>query len=256
MPTPFMHLQIAEQIGAAPELSDFARHLLHAAWPAFYFGNVAPDFQAICGLPRETTHFYGSMPLEGKEAYAIMLAHHPQLVYTPQMPLAQAAFIAGYCVHLLFDLCWYRQILLPFFANPPYWQDNWQRFLAHNALLIFLDRVALNSLSVDASHDLAGAMPDSWLPFAADAELIKWRDNLTSQLSPGASVQTIEIYAQRMKMVPAEFAANLQDPDWMAQIVFDKVPLAAVQEILDACRQRALSLITQYLAVPAVFPLI
>lgn len=256
-----MHLQIAEQIGAAPDLADAVgvtpgRRLLEAAWPAFYFGNVAPDFQAVCGLPREMTHFYGSPPLPDREAYEVMLSRYPQLVYTPSMSLAQAAFVAGYCVHLLFDLCWYRQILIPFFAEPPYWQDNRQRFLAHNALLIYLDRVALNSLSADASQELAAAAPDHWLPFAADAELIKWRDNLTPQLRPGASVQTIDIYASRMKLVPAEFATNLQDPDWMAQHVFDKVPLAAVQGILDACRQRSLTLIAQYLAVPTAFSLV
>lgn len=250
-----MHLQIAERIMTEPVLPRATRQLLTTSWPAFYFGNVAPDFQAVCGLPRETTHFYGTPPQPDEEAYEVMLRQYPELARVGEMSPTRMAFVAGYCVHLLFDVCWFREILVPFFLEPSYWQDNGQRFLSHNVLLIYLDRVALNSLSVDAGIDLAAAEPDHWLPFAGDDQLRLWRDNIVPQLRPRARVQTIDVYAQRMRLDPATFAAHLQDPDWMAEHLFNKVPLYEVQGVLDRCRQRSLSLLTNYLAQPARQPL-
>ena len=62
MPTPFMHLKIAEAIGSHADLHLAARELLDANWSGFYLGSVAPDVQTVSRVPRDQTHFYDLPP--------------------------------------------------------------------------------------------------------------------------------------------------------------------------------------------------
>jgi len=58
VPTPFYHLNIAEELlehlGLPPAITD----LINTYRFTFLFGNVAPDVQVISGQTRESTHFY------------------------------------------------------------------------------------------------------------------------------------------------------------------------------------------------------
>jgi hypothetical protein len=247
MPTPFMHLQIAERIWAQPNLETAVRELLAREWPAFYLGSVAPDYQTICDIPRERTHFYELPPDPLAEAHAVMLARHPELADLAELSPAQAVFIAAYSAHLMLDLRWYREVLAPLFIQSPHWQDHRQRFIIHNVLLTYLDKIALETLPADAAVTLAAAEPQAWLPFAEDGDLLRWRDILVAQLQPGASILTVAIYAQRLNLSPAEFAARLEDPIWMNEQLFNRVPVAQVQELLDTAVPQSVSLITEYL---------
>jgi hypothetical protein len=47
-------------------------------------------------------------------------------------------------------------------------------------------------------------------------------------------------------MTPAEFAASLEDPDWMEAHVFDRLPVAEIQEILQAALPRSVDLLLGY----------
>jgi hypothetical protein len=247
MPTPFMHLQIAERIWAQPELDTAVRALLAREWPAFYLGTVAPDFQTICDIPREKTHFYDLPPDPLSEAPAVMLARYPELAHPAALSSAQAVFIAAYSAHLMLDVRWYREVLVPLFIQSPHWQEHRQRFIIHNVLLTYLDKMALTTLPADAAAILAAATPRKWLPFAQDEDLLRWRDILVTQLHPGAGILTVEIYAQRLNLSPAEFSARLEDPAWMESQLFSRVPVAQVQELLDTAVAQSVSLITDYL---------
>jgi hypothetical protein len=247
MPTPFMHLQTAERIIASERLEPEIRDLLLANYPAFYLGNVAPDYQTICDIPREETHFYKLPPALDNQGYDRMLARHPELAEVDKLASNKAMFIAGYSIHLKLDLRWYHEVLMPYFFLGEGWADNKQRFMIHNTLLTYLDMLAVETLPENAAEILSSAVPDYQLPFAEDSKLTVWRDMLVDQLRPGAMLQTVEIYAGRLKMLPEEFAANLENPAWMNDHVFGKVPLEKVQAMLTEAVGESIDIITRYL---------
>lgn len=251
MPTPFMHLQIAEQIRseleARPGSDGRLLCTLLQAWPAFYLGSVAADYQTITQVPREATHFYTLPPDPDNQAYPEMLACYPELADATALPPTQGVFVAAYCAHLMLDLIWFRRILLPFFAGVSDLGSREQRRLLHDVLLTYLDKLAFDALPATAGMTLAAAQPDHWLPFADDADLVRWRDMLAAQLQPGGKLQTIEIYAGRLGMSPAAFAANLNDPTWMSDYLFAKIPVAEVQTILASAVPQSITLLTDYL---------
>ncbi|MBK8985036.1 MAG: hypothetical protein IPM39_02985 [Chloroflexi bacterium] len=252
MPTPFMHLHLAEQIRSAAE-TRFGRDgrlatLLAQSWPAFYLGSVAADCQDLAGIPRTATHFYNVPPEPDNQAYPRMLAAYPELTDLAHMPPDQAVFVAAYSFHLIVDLVWFREILLPYFVHAINWRaGHEQRHLVHNIVLTYLDKQAYEALPPTAVATLAAATPDHWLPFVNDEALVAWQNLLVAQLQPGAMPQTVNIYARRLHMSPVEFANSLQDPTWMADHVFNVVPIAEIQARLDTAVLTGLDMLAHYL---------
>lgn len=251
MPTPFMHLHIAEQIKESlKDQSGQERNLfavLDDEWPAFYLGSVAPDYQTLCGVPREVTHFYGLPPAPDNQAYPRMLARYPQLSSADRLPADQAVFVAAYAAHLMLDLIWFRKIVVPKFYNAPQLGDVQKRHLLHLILLSYLDKLAFEALPDNAGNTLASAHPDHWLPFAADEDLRAWRDFLAPQLLPGGTSQTVEIYAGRLQMTAEAFADKIDNGVWLEKNLFAQVPVTAVQEILVEAVPASIRLINGYL---------
>lgn len=244
-----MHLAVAEQVRRHPALPPAVGGQLDAAWPAFYLGNVAPDFQTISSVPREVAHFYPLPPPRDLVAHEVMLDEHPEFRDPQQLSLEHAVFIAGYRAHLLLDLRWYWDVLIPCFVEATGWPaDHRRRFLVHNTLLTYLDSEARRELPAGAGQTLAAVSPNGWLPFAGDGNLIRWRDMLVDQLRPGAIPATVAIYAERMHMSPEEFAANLDNPEWMAEEVFRKVSLEHVLGVLASGVDESVELVGDYLS--------
>ena len=247
MPTPFMHLQMAEEICVEAQRRNGRLHaLLCQQWPAFYFGSVAPDFQSIAGVPRQQTHFYGVPPEPDNMGYNYMWQAYPSVTDVAHMTPEQAMFVAGYSAHLLYDVIWLREVVDPFFFHAKNLGDRKQHILIHFILLTYLDKLAVEALPPTAVHTLAAAHSDQWLPFAENKDLLTWRDLLVPQLEPDAPLSTVEIYAERLQMTPAEFAANLDDPAWMAAHVFGKLPVPQIQEILATAVPRSVDLLLEY----------
>lgn len=244
-----MHLRVAQRIYDHPDLPASIKRRLEAAWAAFSLGNVAPDFQTICDVPREVAHFYELPPSREVEAHEKMMAVYPELADPGQLGVEHAVFIAGYRAHLLLDLRWYWEILIPCFVEADDWPaDHRQRFLVHNTLLTYLDRQSRAALPEDAGPVLAAARPDGWLPFAGDGDLIRWRDMIAGQLEPGTVPATVSIYAERMRISPVVFAANLDNPDWMAGEVFRRVPIDHVLGVIDRGVDASVRLLNDYLS--------
>jgi hypothetical protein len=242
-----MHLQIAEQICAETRTGNGRLHtLLQQQWPAFYFGTVAPDYQEVAAVPRRQTHFYGLPPEPGNMGYNAMWAAYPELADVTNLSAEQAIFVAGYSVHLLYDVIWLREVVDPYFFRAENMGDRQQRMLVHFILLTYLDKLAVESLPETAGQTLAAAHSEQWLPFADNDHLLQWRALLLPQLQPGAMSSTVEVYARRLRMTPAEFAASLEDPDWMEAHVFSKLPVAEIQEILQAALPRSVELLLDY----------
>jgi hypothetical protein len=255
MPTPFIHLHIAEQIratAAATQPEGTLHCRLNAHWPAFYLGSVAPDVQTVSGAPRAATHFYNLPPAPDSDAVSRLWTQYPSLAEGAALPPAQGIFVAAYCAHLMLDLIWFREVLIPYFAEVEGLGEFKERRLLHHTLLTYLDRQAYEALPPDAASTLAAARPRHWLPFVADADLAAWQAMLAAQLAPGAPSQTIRIYAERMEMAPDRFAARVADEAWLAQNLFARIPMAQVKRRLETAVGQSIRLITDYLDIDSV----
>lgn len=231
MPTPVEHLRIAEQILASPSLPEAIRSRLdqdEAVRGAYFFGHIAPDVQVISRQPRETTHFF-TVPLTDQRAgYKKILMTYPWLSRPSNLPAAQSAFLTGYLSHLLLDEYWVREVFQPVFGSQQMWGDWRERLLLHNVLRTWLDRRDLPQLQDGIGDRLRYAEPKDWLPFAADADLRRWRDLVADQLAPGAEVKTVEIFADRARIPHNEFLVLLE-PGAMKARVFSRIPLAKIE---------------------------
>lgn len=251
-----MHLQIAEKIKTAVDQENSRANgrtngrlstLLANHWPAFYYGSVAADFPAICNVARSTSHFYAMPPAVDEDAAQNMLDAYPTLGAPSGMDPEHTVFVAAYGAHLLLDLIWFHDILVPFFVQPAGLGNRRQRTLLHFTVLTYLDQIALNGLPETAAATLAMAEPRGWLPFAADDDLITWRDLIVRQLRPDGPVETVSIFAARLQMSAEAFAANLADEAWMAENVFQQIPVERIQEILETAVDQSIDQIHRYL---------
>lgn len=245
-----MHLDIAEQILVHPKLAAPIRSCLADHWSAFYLGSIAADYQSIGNVPREATHFYG-LPMAVTEAvgWDKLQLEHPELADSSNLDVQSAIFLAAYGAHLHYDVVWYKQILVPFFWLSDRWEgvSKRDRFTVHNMLLTYLSGVSLARLPVSAETTLAAAHPNYAMPFIDIALLSKWQQLIVDQLAPGAPIHTVQIYAERLGMTPDEFAAKLRDQAWLQSQLFDRVPLAAVEEIFEQALDESVQLINSFL---------
>ena len=246
MPTPFTHLATVPELFAHPALPPAVAAALTAELPAFLLGNIAPDVQTVSGQTREATHFF-PVPLDpGPPAVRRLLAAHPALARPAALPAAQAAFLAGYWAHLVFDELWIARVFTPYFGPDAAWgADFRERLYLHNILRAAWDAADLARLTPLAGPTLAAAEPHGWLPFVEDQHLAAWRDWVADQLRPGAASRTVEVFTQRMSVDPAAFAALLADPAALDRRLYAFVPpavLAAYRAAATAASGRAITL--------------
>ena len=224
MPTPFYHISIAFDLLAHPDLPGEVRSTLEQNWAAFLFGNTAPDVQVVSGQPREDTHFFdlpirpGDMP-----GWDRFLAVYQSLAQPENLSPSQAAFLAGYLCHLQADWLWILKIFSPVFGPYCNWDSFAHRLYLHNVLRAYLDRQILPGLDPDTGTELSRAKPAGWLPFVQDVHLHTWRDYLAQQLQPGASVQTVEVFAARQGLSPDAFYHLLSSEEEMDHNVFSHI---------------------------------
>ena len=246
MPTPVMHLALAEGILRGDILpSAIRRRLLEQRGP-FLLGHTAPDVQTVSGQTREETHFYAIPRTTDRPAHEVLFATHPALTHAEALPPAQAAFVAGYVAHLVLDELWLDCIYFPYFRRQE-WGSRRERSFLHNVLRTWMDRQDQQQLNGSVVMALREANPQGWLPFVSDECLQAWRDWLVEQLGPGHSVQTAEVFAQRMGIPVVEVEAALRSPQQMEERVFRRIPQSVLQSFHDIGYERSVALISQYL---------
>ncbi len=208
-----------------PDLPEATRRFLNWQRGPFLLGNTAPDVQVVSHQEREQTHFF-TLPVltEAPLPWKYMAAAYPSLSCSQCGSAEQAAFVAGYLCHLQADWEWVRDIFVPYFVLQQEWGDTWQRLYLHNVLRSYLDRQVLVFLPKDMHSALLRANPYHWLPFVRDNDLYQWRDLLISQLEPGASIKTVEVFASRQDIDPRDYYALLDSQERMEQEVFQYIP--------------------------------
>jgi hypothetical protein len=246
MPTPVMHLTLAEEILRGRDLKPAARRLLVRQRGPFLLGNTAPDVQTVSGQARDETHFYSIPRTTDRPAYETLFAAHPELARARRLPPARAAFVAGYIAHLVLDELWLDDIFLRYFGGQQDWGTWPERAFLHNVLRTWMDRRDLQRLNGTVAMALRTAQPRGWLPFVEDDHLKAWRDWLVEQLGPGRSVQTAEIFARRMGVPVAEVEAVLRSPQQMEARVFGRTSPAVLQSFHDTGYERSVTFINWY----------
>jgi hypothetical protein len=247
MPTPIQHLVIANDVLADPALPPVAREVLAAQRGAFWFGTIAPDVQTVSGQTREATHFFTLPPTDTRPAHQILFAAHPALAHAHSLTRAQAAFMAGYVSHLALDELWIAQVFIPSFGPEAEWDTFRERLLIHNVLRTWLDQRDQSRLGDDVSGTLARVEPRRWLPFVSDLYLRLWRDEIAAELAPGATIRTVEVFAERLHVPPAEFHRMLESPAELQQRVLIHIPLGCVDKFYADARAVSVRLIAEYL---------
>lgn len=247
MPTPVMHLALAEEILGGDLLSPATRCLLARQRGPFLLGHTVPDVQTISGQGREETHFYTIPRSTDRPAYEALFAAYPRLARAEMLSPTQAAFTAGYIAHLLLDEIWLDDIFLRYFMARE-WASLRERLFLHNVLRTWMDARDQRRLNGSVAVALRETKPQGWLPFVADEHLRAWRDWLVEQLAPAHSVQTAEVFARRMGVPVTEMEAILRSPGQMEERIFSRIPRAALQSFHDTGYERSVALIDQYLA--------
>lgn len=248
MPTPFYHLSIAEEVLARAELPKRVRRFLEEQQGPFFLGNTAPDVQVVSGQLRKETHFF-DFPLLSwpRPPWEQCLLENPSLACAPELPPARAAFISGYLCHLQADWFWAREIFVPIFGLDSAWGTFTQRLYFHNVLRAYLDRQILPLLTDGTARALSQVQPAGWLPFVNDSHLQRWRDLLVVQLHPGASIQTVDVFAARQGIPPQEFYRLLDSPEELEQKVFSHVSHEQLEHYRRHLVEENLRLIQAYL---------
>jgi hypothetical protein len=239
LPTPVEHLRVAEETLASGYLPESIRAKLDRdvnVRGAYFFGHIAPDVQVVSRQPRESTHFFSVPPTHPEPGFVRMLLAFPWMARPAALSAAQAAFLTGYISHLFLDEYWVREIFHPVFGQEQTWGSWHERLLLHNVLRAWLDRRDLNLLAGGVGALLCSAEPGAWLPFAADADLTRWRDLVADQFTPGAEIRTVEILAHRSRIAATDFR-DLLEPRLMEERIFSRVSL----ESLNSFRERALA---------------
>lgn len=240
MPTPFTHLAVAADLLADTSLPPG----VPPERPAFLLGNIAPDVQVLSHQAREATHFF-PVPLNGAPpAEQTLFVRYPALRPLSALPPAQAAFLAGYLAHLVFDQLWIARIFEPVFGPEQTWGESFhERLYLHNVLRAHWDGLDLVRLQPGAAQALAAAQPRGWLPFVEDRYLAEWRDLVAEQLGEAGAPRTVEVFAQRMGTDPRAFAALLASPDELDRRLFSRLSANALDEYRAEALARSLTVL-------------
>ena len=246
MPTPVMHLAMAEELLCKGDLVPEVRRLLTQQRGPFLLGNTAPDVQTVSGQARDETHFYSIPRTTDRPAYETLFAAHQTVAQAKLLPPPQVAFVAGYIAHLVLDELWLDDIFLRHFGGQQDWGTWPERSFLHNVLRTWMDRRDLQRLNGTVARALQTTEPRGWLPFAEDVHLLVWRDWLVEQLGSGRNLQTAEVFAQRMGVPVAEVEAVLRSPQQMDARVFSHTSLAELESFHDAGYERSVALVNWY----------
>ncbi len=244
MPTPFTHLEIAQRLLDDPVLPDAVRDDLTRARGAYLLGSVAADARVGSGMPREHTHFYHYSKPMTDHPWRVMVDAHPRLMQP--RTAAERAFIAGYVSHLSVDEIWQRKMVGPHFAMRE-WADRPFRFYMLHMILIFMDFRDLALLCDWQPDDLITAKPDDWLPFMSDADLVAWQHLIHTQIKPGGTSRTFDIFGERLGKEPDEMAAFLNDPAQMQSGLWDHVTPETLAQVEANCYAHAREQMMVYL---------
>lgn len=244
MPTPAMHLALAEKMLRRKDLPSSARRLLNQQRGPFMLGHTAPDVRTVSGQRREECHFYTVPRTSYRPAHRALFDAYPSLRHMEALSPSQAAFVAGYIAHLLLDELWLDDVFQHVFLQG--WAPLRERLFLHNVLRTWADHQAQARLNGTVMEALADVVPDGWLPFVADEHLCVWRDWLVEQLSQDQGMETAGVFARRMGISPAEIERVATSSAQMESRIFRHFPRSALRSFHQEGYERSVVLVDWY----------
>ena len=231
MPTPFTHLQIAQQLLGDERLPAAVRVVLGQEEAAYLLGSVAADGRVDSGNQRQDTHFYRYDQPSAERAWRAMMRAHPQLLQPKNR--AHRVFIAAYVAHLAVDDTWTTLMLRPHFAEKEWLAGETRRgrFRILHYLLSWMDERDWGRLDGEWTQQLRQAAPADWLPFFPDAALEQWRERIAQQLPPDGQSETLQVFGARIGVEAAAMRAFLNDGQKMAERLWRNIPIELLAEV-------------------------
>ncbi len=245
MPTPAVHLALAEEMLRRDDVAAVAGGVLALHVGPFLLGHTAPDVRTVSGQGREESHFYTVPRTSQRPACSILFDRYPSLRCLSRLSPSQAAFTAGYGAHLVLDELWLDGVFQHFLVRD--WGAPRERMFLHNVLRTWIDRRTQERLSANVAEALQTAEPDGWLPFIRDEDLRTWRDWLSDQLGSDGKMETAEVLADRMGITPGEINDVVDSPTQMEERVFRHVPRAVLESFVERGYCRSLAWVNWYL---------
>ena len=143
--------------------------------------------------------------------------------------------------------CGLRTSSAPYFGRQLDYGSFQRRLVLHNVLRAHLDERDRPRLD-EATLACLRAVPIAYsLPFASDEDLRTWRDLICQQLAPGASVRTVEIFAQRLGVPPSTVESLLSSPEVLRNEVLGRLPPGKLAEFRRQAVDRGCQLVEKYL---------
>lgn len=226
MPTPFMHLKVAQDLLRDPLIPPQQRDLLNDQRSAFLLGSIAADARISSGIKRSETHFYEYDETITRHPWQKLLDRYPSLqsVIDP----AHQVFVAAYVAHLAMDELWLLDML-----RKQFWAAEWgtreSRFFMLHILLSAVDERDYALIEDWQAAELLAAQPCDWLPFMPDDDLRGWRDFIGGQLVEGS--QTLDVLSERVRSTPEQFRAVLDSPQRMQAELWVHVPREMLAQV-------------------------
>lgn len=246
MPTPAVHLALAQKMLRREDLSAVVVEHLMEHRGAFLLGHTGPDVRSVSGQDREASHFYTVPRSSNRPARERLLSSHPSLARRDALTQPQIAFVAGYLAHLELDELWLDEVFQVFVRGS--WASLRRRLFLHNVLRTWLDYQAQENLGRNVAQALQSVQPAGWLEFVRDADLREWRDWLVRQLAPGRRMETAEVFGERMGIPASEIDAVAQSPERMEESVFRHYPATALTSFQETGYERSVSLVQAYVS--------
>lgn len=171
MALPMVHLTVAHQLVCSCDVQPL---------PAFYLGSIAPDAihmrPGTGGEDKRVVHLYQDRSLD--------LGRVGELFTARWKVSRDKAFAEGYCVHLLTDYYWVREVVLPLQAElggQMQMPRHELRTLYYNECdKIDLDLYDQQPWREDVWALLRSAQVSDFRGLLSQGEIVKWRDRVLS----------------------------------------------------------------------------
>lgn len=210
MPYSQTHLAAACKTLAQPSIrTGFPWLQQPRARAAFFLGAIGPDARVVSGVPREATHFYDIPRVEKRPIMEVLLDACPELQH-PQTR-QQAAFGAGYIIHLVMDVLWLEHIVMPvLFIEGEAWGPGHPNWVRYNLLMAHLEVRGSETLCDEAVTLLPQAQPEAWIGCLSGETLAEWARHIARVIRESGPAHVITLLARSSEMTLGEFSRTVR----------------------------------------------
>ncbi|MSP79330.1 MAG: hypothetical protein EXR67_07285 [Dehalococcoidia bacterium] len=218
----------------------------------YLLGSTTPDIRIITRRPREDTHFTTLDSIGITTGVEALFAAHPELADSSKLSEPTAAFLLGYCTHLIADQAWITNVYRPFFGNPAVFPNRVEANVLDRALQLELDRQRWD-LVQSSTPFFIGATRGIEIGFISPDTLLAWNEWIQDYLARDFTWERLRFLAGRRQeethldsahKVAEEF---LRSPDKGLKKLAEKVSVANMRHYREQTLEHCLTVSKEYL---------